>query len=124
MLKIDKEKKIIHINRGDAGTIKLSVTAIDGPYTPNLGDIIRFSVYQKGDYGKVILRKNYEIQNVDDPIKLTLFSEDTKIGGIINAPVTYWYEIELNPDTDNRTLIGHDEKGPKLFILYPEGGDA
>lgn len=35
----------------------------------------------------------------------------------------YWYEVELNPETEAQTIIGYDEDGPKIFRLYPEGDD-
>ena len=56
-------------------------------------------------------------------VDITLERVDTKIGEIINKPVDYWYEIELNPDTTPQTLIGYDDDGPKIFRLFPEGGE-
>ena len=38
----------------------------------------------------------------------------------MNIPTEYWYEIELN---NENTVIGYDNNGPKLFVLYPEGED-
>lgn len=49
--------------------------------------------------------------------------DETKIGEYISKPKEYWYEIELNPETYPQTIIGYDEDGPKVLILYPEGGD-
>ena len=46
------------------------------------------------------------------------------IGEVINKPTNYWYEIELNPNTQPQTIIGYDEDGEKLFVLYPEGSDT
>jgi len=50
-----------------------------------------------------------------------LSSDETRIGDYINKPVTYWYEIELNPNNNSTTIIGYDDDGPKQFKLYPEG---
>lgn len=122
MLKVDKEQKTIHITRGDTGAIKVDISSLEGAYTPQVGDVIRFSVYEEDNYENVVLRKNYVVESSSEPIKITLFGEDTKIGEIINEPVTYWYEVELNPEVDPHTIIGYDLEGPKLFILYPEGG--
>ncbi|MBR4486267.1 hypothetical protein IKS57_02740, partial [bacterium] len=52
-------------------------------------------------------------------LTIALTQEETTIGELINAPVKYWYEIQLN---DN-TIIGYDENKAKEFILYPEGSD-
>lgn len=35
-------------------------------------------------------------------------------------PAQYWYEIQLNKE---QTILGFDDKGPKMFILFPEGSD-
>ena len=40
-----------------------------------------------------------------------------RFSDIISVKTTFWYEIDMNDDT---TVIGHDENGDKLFILYPE----
>ena len=51
-------------------------------------------------------------------VNIPLTSEDTKIGDYINDKTKYWWEVELNGE---QTLIGYDEDGPKIFMLYPEG---
>jgi hypothetical protein len=40
---------------------------------------------------------------------------------MLNKPIEYWYEIQLNY---YQTIVGYDESGPKLFMLYPEGEDS
>ena len=55
---------------------------------------------------------------------ISLGSGETKVGGVINRPQDYWYEIELNPDTMPQTIVGYDSDGPKVFRLLPEGGDS
>ena len=59
----------------------------------------------------------------EDSVRIRLRREDTKIGDIIHKPVKYWYEVELNPDTEPQTIVGYDDDGPKIFTLYPEGAD-
>ncbi len=107
------ENKSIEINRGDAGTIKL--TNKNGNF--NVGDIIKFSIVEKKKYNNLIFQKEYTVAESSATFYLSLTSEDTKIGDIISKPVTYWYEIEYN---GNQTLIGYDDSGAKEFILYPE----
>lgn len=125
MFEIDTDKTI-HLTRGDIATIEVSATDkdTDSPYTFNEGDVVRLTVCEKGGYENVVLRKDVTVGEVTKTVDIDLNSEDTKIGEIINKPTKYWYEVELNPDTAPQTIVGHDEDGAKLFILYPEGGDA
>ena len=124
MFEIDN-KKTIHLTRGDIAA--LDVSAVDkngGAYTFAVGDVVRLKVVEKNRYDCVVLEKDVIIE-VDSPTaEINLSSEDTRIGEIIHKPKTYWYEIELNPDTAPQTIIGHDKDGPKQFCLYPEGDDA
>ena len=123
MFKITDDKTI-HLTRGDVATIFVSA-ALDGEgeHTFSVGDIVRFRIVQKKDYSNVVRQKDVEVNIETSTVTVSLTKEDTKIGEIINKPVDYWYEVELNPDTDPHTLIGHDETGAKIFRLYPEGSD-
>lgn len=122
MFKIDSVTKQINITRGDIGTLSISALNEDGTkynFKPN--DIVRLGVFVAKDYNNIVLQKDIEVQEQTDTVNLSLTSEDTTIGNIINKPIAYWYEIQLNPDTDPQTIIGYDEKGAKIFMLYPEG---
>lgn len=117
-----KEDSSIHINRGNVGILEVQVENDDGSsYTFQQGDVIRLGIYKKGDYNTIILEKEIPVEDATLTVEIPLTKEDTTIGSIINKPVDYWYEIELNPDTEPQTIIGHDEKGAKIFKLYPEG---
>lgn len=120
MFKIDNNKTI-HITRGDIGTIEFSIMNGEEPYNFTIGDIVRFGLFAKGNMDNLIFQKDIEVEESTDKIDIELTPEDTKIGGIINKPVSYWYEIQLNPDTNPQTIIGYDELGAKIFKLYPEG---
>ena len=122
MIKIDEEKTI-HITRGDIGTIV--VTAQDenrNDYEFKTNDILRLKVMAKGNTENIVLKKDVKVLSNNTKVDIMLESQETRIGNYINKPVTYWYEIELNP-SENSTIIiiGYDEKGPKKFKLYPEG---
>ena len=117
MFKINPTTKEIKITRGDIGTINLSVEG----YTFKIGDVIRFKVFQCQDCKCVELQKDLIINEETTNIEISLTSEETRIGEIINKPVKYWYEIELNPETECQTIIGYDSDGEKIFRLYPEG---
>lgn len=123
MFKIDKDK-YIHITRGDVGSIEVSAISEDNSvYVFSSGDIVRLQVMKPKDCSAVLLKKVVTVGEESETVTIFLDSADTRIGEIINKPEKYWYEIELNPDTNDQTIIGYDEDGPKLFILYPEGVD-
>lgn len=116
----------IQVTRGDAGVILLSAEMGENSedYVFNIGDIIRMKVFPKKDHSNIVLEKIINVTEQTTSIEIILTKEDTKIGDLINKKVDYWYEIELNPDTNPQTIIGYDEDGAKIFSLYPEGGDT
>ena len=118
--------KTIFVTRGDAGTITFGTkVANDESFTFEPGDVVRLRVFKKKQHDAVVIQKDVVIDTVTTQTVIELTSSDTKIGDIINKPVDYWYEIEINPDTEAAlTPIGYDAQGPKIFRLFPEGGDA
>ncbi len=110
----------IKLNRGDVLNLNLTIQQEDDTdYVFQDGDIIYFSIYNKGKMSdEAILLKEITPTANTTSVNISLTNEDTKIGELINKPKEYWYEIELN---DEQTVIGYDDNGPKLFILYPEG---
>ena len=124
MFNINKETKQIELTRGNVATIGVTATNDDETdYIFVVGDIVRFKVFEKKDCDKVVLQKDVEVKEQTSIVNVELTSEETKIGELINKPVDYWYEIELNPDTNTQTIVGYDKQGAKIFTLYPEGGD-
>lgn len=124
MFKIDSSSKQISITRGDVGAIEVKATHEDGSeYEFSVGDVVRVKVFERKDCGCVVLQKDVTVENEATSVFINLTSDDTKIGEIINKPTKYWYEIELNPDTYCQTIVGYDEDGEKVFLLYPEGAD-
>lgn len=122
MFKIDSTTKQINITRGDIGTISISALNEDGEdYTFQVGDILRLGVFTAKNFNDIIFQKDIEVLEATTSVDLSLDSTETTIGDIINKPVEYWYEIQLNPDTEPQTIIGYDENGAKIFKLYPEG---
>ena len=122
MLKV--KDNTIHVTRGDIGSI--TVTAREnrkGKYTFQVGDVVRLTVVEKNKYNNIKLRKSVTVEQETKRVVISLDKEDTTIDDVINKEKEYWYEIELNPDTAPQTIIGHDEDGAKLFILYPEGSE-
>lgn len=112
----------ILLTRGDVANIILLPVLEDGsPYKFISGDILSLKIMEKKMCDKIVLEKTVSINKEQTECVFNLTKEDTTFGEIINRPVEYWYEIELNPDTEPQTLVGYDENGPKIFILYPEG---
>ena len=71
----------------------------------------------------ILLYEVLDVKVMEESQKVDLFldKEDTSIGELIHKPKDYWYEIELNPDTEPQTLVGYDDEGAKIFRLFPEG---
>lgn len=117
------EDKSIYVTRGDI--VFFTVTAEDNgvPYQFKAGDVIRMKIYGKKDAASVALDKDFYVTEASNEVEVYLTGDETKIGDVISKPTDYWYEIELNPDTDPQTIIGYDEDGAKVFKLFPEGND-
>lgn len=92
-------------------------------HTFKIDDVIRFKVFKKKECNCVEIQKDVTVEEEKTIINIILSKEDTKIGGLINKPVDYWYEIELNPDTEPQTVICFDDDGEKIFKLFPEGAE-
>lgn len=122
MLVINPTTKMICLTRGDIANILVSAKLQDKTtYTFQRGDVVRFAVFKRNDCATVVLQKDFTVSEPADKVMVSLTKEDTTIGGIINKPFDYWYEIELNPETEPQTIIGYDIDGEKIFRLYPEG---
>lgn len=119
MLKVKNDT--IMINRGDIGTLGISIPEGNANYVFKVGDVVRLNIIEAKNYGNVIKQIDVTVEAETEEVEIHLLPEHTKIGNVINSKVDYYYEVELNPDTAPQTIIGHDDKGAKLFVLYPEG---
>lgn len=119
------EDKSIDATRGDI--VFFGVTAKDRTTGETFlfqpGDVVRMKIYEKKNAENVVMQKYFSVHEECEQVEIYLEEEDTKIGEVISKPVTYWYEIELNPDSAPQTIIGYDEDGAVPFVLYPEGAD-
>lgn len=122
MFRINEDKSI-YLTRGDH--ISFALTANDNGelHTFRTGDLVRFKVFEKKACNCVMMQKDFRVESDTQEVRIVLEDEDTKIGEEISKPTDYWYEVELNPETQPQTIICYDEDGPKVFRLYPEGGD-
>jgi hypothetical protein len=119
---IVNEDKSIYVTRGDAGAITVAASFADGDYTFKPEDVVRMKIFEKKNCENVV-RVFHADRLTEDSTEVTIRLDDTKIGEVISKPTDYWYEIELNPDTNPQTIIGYDNEGAKVFKLFPEGGD-
>lgn len=118
------EDMTIYATRGDAVYFQLEKKNGEFKYKFQPGDIVRFKVFGKKNCGKVVLMKDFLVEEESTAVNIFLDRGDMKFGEIISKPVDYWYEAELNPDTFPDTFVGYDADGPKLFKLFPEAKDV
>lgn len=115
----------IYATRGDI--VFFSVTAVDHlteeKYIFQAGDVLRIKIYGKKEAENVVLQKDFPVFETGESVEIFLTEEDTKIGEVISKPKDYWYEVELNPNSNPQTIIGYDEDGARVFKLFPEGAD-
>lgn len=115
----------IHLTRGDIACIEVSAGMFENEdYTFQIGDVVRFKVFEKNRCDNIVLVKDVVVTEEALAVDISLVSSETRIGEIIHRPKDFWYELEINPDTAPRTIIGYDSSGPKIFRLYPEGDDS
>ena len=122
MFSIDDELTI-HITRGDAASFLVTAKDNDIPYIFKTGEVVRIKVFAKKDCIDVAFQKDFVVESDSEFVEILLTEKETKIGEVISKPVTYWYEIELNPYDYPQTIVGYHEDGVKMFKLYPEGRD-
>ena len=107
----------IYITRGDACVISIKSNELN-----ELGEKVSHGIYKENGYSKgPMFYKEITLDEDSEIVDFILTSEDTKFGKYINKPKNYWYEIQYNKD---QTILGYDESGPKLFVLYPEVDDS
>lgn len=127
MIKVYPDTKTIQINRGDDGLgfdFKIPINDTDF-YTFQTTDTIKFGVYEaKGLDKPAVLLKEIVPAEESQTLHITFTKEEMTIGQLINKPVDYWYEIQLN----DKTVIGYEKingkDDPKIFTLLPEGSDT
>lgn len=122
MFKINEDGSL-YVTRGDTCTISVSANVKGVPHRFKAGDVLRIKVYERKACHCVVLQKDFATLAETETVDLVLTERDTRIGSLINKPVDYWYEIELNPLTSPQTIVGYDDDGPKLFRLFPEAAD-
>lgn len=117
----------IRITRGNMLPITVSAdNDIDGnDYEFQIGDVIRFQIFDTKNVNKVYLKKDFKIDEATIEKTIIMTAEEMKIGELKNKPTDYWYEIEINPDTENTiTIEGYrKDEGPAIITILPEAGN-
>lgn len=124
---VEIEGKNISITRGDMLALVVSIDNEENEEKDEfqIDDIIRFKIMQKDKVENVILEKDFKIEEVSTEKEIVITSSEMKIGELKSKPVDYWYEIELNPDTEKtNTIVGYSKiDGPAILTILPEGGN-
>ena len=116
MFKIENDT--FHVTWGDRGSFDLTFK----DYTFEVDDRIRINIYEEdGMDEEPILSKEVQVTESADVVSIELLGGDTQLGEPSNERRTYWYEITLNGD---QTPFCFDQRGPKLFYIYPGGVDT
>lgn len=118
------ENNTIHITRGDAITIEVKAKSGNEYYVFKTSDVIRLNIFKTKDCSDVLFTKDYNVESESASVDISLNSEETAIGELINKPKKYWYELILNPGLNEQTIVGYDMDGPKEIILYPEAEES
>lgn len=104
---INNKTKRITLVRGDSLHLKINIYIDKEPYTPEIGDTVRFAMKQTYQSNKVLIHKNIPI----DTMELYLEPSDTKRLSFGK----YVYDIEITFDNgDVDTFISGE------FELAPE----
>lgn len=112
----NKEDKTIEINRGEESSLRL----INKKRNFTIGDKLKLSIVEKGNYNNVLFQKELEVTEEGNIFFFSFESDDTRFCDIISKEETFWYELELN---DSKPLIAYDSTKGKKFIIYPEAPD-
>lgn len=128
MVNYNPKNKQISLTRGDFFPFRCKAKNRDGTdYVFKAGDIVRFKVFSP-ETGEVVLQHDTVVSEENTFVDISITSEATTIGEVKNKPIDYWYEIKINPDGNQQTIIGYEvdkynEPLPKIFKLLPEGSD-
>lgn len=107
--------KTFHVSRGNSGIVNLTLKS--GNF--NTDDIVTLRIYEvQGLDAEPIKTISSVVEFDGQTATLIMDSEDTDFGDLGNEVTDYWYEIKVNED---KTILGFDDSGAKIFKLYPTG---
>lgn len=112
----NKEDKTIEINRGEESSLRL----INKKGNFVVGDKLKLSIVEKGNYNNVLFQKEVEVTEESKYFFFPFECDDTRFVDIISDEEIFWYELKFN---DSKPLIAYDSTKGKKFIIYPEAPD-
>ena len=117
MLKIDAEKMMICLTRGDTANIVFSAVDDQGnTYTPVLNDVLRFAVAKKVGADPLFQKQNVMAGDATAFWTITIEPADTnplKFGD-------YAFDVQLTHDGDVDTIIGATDEIQPTFRVWGE----
>lgn len=114
------KSKILYDSDYNEVTISIDTLAMVY-YQFQVGDKVRFNIYEKNGYGKEpLMTKEIKVTESTESVNIPLSEEDTTFGSPVNKATIFWYDITLN---NNLTVVCYNEEGAKEFIEYPAKGD-
>ena len=117
MLKIDSEKMIIAMTRGDTANIVFSAVTEQGvEYVPVLNDVLRFAVAKKVGADPLFERTNIMTDNASAFWTITIEPNDTN--GLRFGD--YAFDVQLTHQGDVDTIIGATDDIKPTFRLWGE----
>ncbi len=117
MLKIDSEKMMICLTRGDTANIVFSAIDDTGTsYTPVLNDVLRFSVAKKA--GAEPLIDLYNIMSDDANAFWTITIQPANTNQLKFGD--YVFDVQLTHDGDVDTIIGVTDEITPIFRVWGE----
>lgn len=125
MLIIDEKEKKINITYGDVGAFLVEAEDENGEnYVFKIGDVVRLKVYRPYKPSEVMIQKDVVVtEEGNTQVNISLDKEDTEFEKLLKIQKDFWYEIILNHHDNPNTIIGFDKEGPKIFTIYPKGGE-
>ena len=101
--------------RGDVGSILIKLK--EGQ-TFKTGQTVSLIVVKKYGYTEQpVLAKSVTVAEETNNVLIPIEEQDTRFEEIQNKYQDYWYNIVVD---DNKTLLGSDEQGEKIFRIFPE----
>jgi hypothetical protein len=117
MLKIDSEKMIIAMTRGDTANIVFSAVDEEGTaYTPREGDELRFAVAKK--VGATPLFEVVNVMGADETAFWTITIASQNTNSLKFAD--YAFDVQLKHDGEVDTIIGKTDSINPVFRVWGE----
>ena len=121
MLKIDTDKMIISVTRGDTFSIVFSaVTGEGNTFVPVDGDVLTFGVAKKLGATPIIQKSNVMDGDTEAFWTITISDDDWIVDGQKLKTGDYVFDVELTTATGRDTIIGKTDEISPAFRVWGE----